>query len=1236
MEGEIMRSRLVVALALAVLSVFPFLAVPAARADTWARIGSAGIAGGYNLPQVQACSSAVYKGNLYVGTRSNSGCQVYRYSGAGKSWTQVAQTGFGDPDVRAATSMAVFGEGGVDHLYVGTHKQNGRCQVWRYDGSAWTKASDGALESEFNMQVSSLCSFNGVLYAGVSNVAEGCGVYALGGGAWSRVNTPGFGADTHNVDVPSMTEHDGCLAVGTTKNDNTGFWITAYDGEVWTDMVGGSASTPAGFDDAGNTSAASMTAFGPSGDLWVGTRNAGGAQIWHFDAGGMPPGWVESRNFNAENPDDVAVTGLIGFGAGAGSLYAATENWESGCELWRESGGWARVGEAGIQDAANIGFTTMARFSGALVLGTSQGFYTPDSGCMVYSYDGSEFERINASGFAANAQAAARCSASLGGKVFFGTANESTGGRIWRWDGASWSDVTPQNPPTAYTYHNRAVLSMASDGNRLYIGTYNYNGGEVWRYDPVGGVWDCLIGPGGAMALDASSTQVTSMCLSPTGRLCIGTTNDNGCEVWEKDASDHWARIAQGGFGNTDNETVGAMAVFSGKLCVGTWNYNTGCEVYRRDAGWTQLAGGASSISGGFGDPGNAGACGMAVFNSRLYVGTYNSNSGCEAWAFNGSAWSRSVDAGWGEAANESIEALHVLGGRLYAASTTEFRSGRGCQVRMLDAKGWRQVNANGFGNTDNDSVTCLASEGSRLYAATWNWKSGFEVYRGAATPRIESVSPSSVVSSGALTITGYNFGAARGASKVMFGSKEAIGYTSWTDNRLVVTVPGGLNGSLPVTIKSALGVSNARNVTVKSLPCVWYLAEGTSDWGFETYINIQNPGDTAVTARVTYMTSDGAIPRGDFTLPAASQTVINPRDDIGSADFSTRVECLEGKTIAVDRRMLWTGPGAGAQEGHSSVGVTGPSNRWYLPEGSTKWGFETWLLIQNPGNLEANCNVTYMIEGGSPKTVQKKIPANTRRSFNVADDIGEADVSILVESDRPVIGERAMYRHNRRQGHASIGTTAPAETYYLAEGSSNWGFTTYILVQNPNTSPVNVTVTYMTTQGPVDQPLLRMPARSRRTINVNEVLPDQDFSTVVSGKAPIIAERAMYWGSGTELGEACHDSIGMPEPHTRFYLPDGETQASYETFTLVQNPNPVAVSVEVRYMTPTGDGNKSVYAGVPANSRMTFNMSDEITRGRAAVLVTSMTPGRKIMVERAMYWAGRGAGTDTIGGFSD
>jgi hypothetical protein len=423
---------------------------------------------------------------------------------------------------------------------------------------------------------------------------------------------------------------------------------------------------------------------------------------------------------------------------------------------------------------------------------------------------------------------------------------------------------------------------------------------------------------------------------------------------------------------------------------------------------------------------------------------------------------------------------------------------------------------------------------------------------------------------------------------------------------------------------------------TIPPKPTSWYLAEGTSDWGFETYVTIENPNASACTAQVSYMTKSGLKTRPDITLPAQSQTVINPRNDLGSTDFSTKVTCKEGRPIYVDRRMMWTG-GSGAQvgqEGHSSVGVTAPDRTWYLAEGSSKWGFECWLLIQNPNASAASCQVTYMIDGAAPKTVTKTVPANSRQSYNIADDIGQADASIKVVGSLPVIPERAMYRYNRREGHDSIGTTSPAKTYYLAEGTTNWGFTTYVLVQNPNAQANNVIVTYMAMDGTTDDALISMEPNSRKTICVNDSFPGKDFSTQVTGRLPIIAERAMYWNNGT--GEACHDSIGMPSGHTAFYLPDGETTNAHETWTLVQNPNAKDVNISITYMTSDGKGNKTLTDVVKAKSRKSYSLADVFPQGRASILVKCNTAGQKIMVERAMYWNNRGAGTDTIGGYSD
>ena len=48
----------------------------------------------------------------------------------------------------------------------------------------------------------------------------------------------------------------------------------------------------------------------------------------------------------------------------------------------------------------------------------------------------------------------------------------------------------------------------------------------------------------------------------------------------------------------------------------------------------------------------------------------------------------------------------------------------------------------------------------------------------------------------------------------------------------------------------------------------VWYLAEGSTNWGFETYISIENPNAVAVNIALTYMTGSGAVAAGWSPCP--------------------------------------------------------------------------------------------------------------------------------------------------------------------------------------------------------------------------------------------------------------------------------------------------------------------------------------------------------------------------------
>jgi hypothetical protein len=449
---------------------------------------------------------------------------------------------------------------------------------------------------------------------------------------------------------------------------------------------------------------------------------------------------------------------------------------------------------------------------------------------------------------------------------------------------------------------------------------------------------------------------------------------------------------------------------------------------------------------------------------------------------------------------------------------------------------------------------------------------------------------------------------------------------------------------------------SRAQMDAVTGTSPTWFLAEGSSAWGFNTRISIENCNNARLHARITYMTADGEVEGGTISLPPESQTNVNPASVLGQADFSTKVECLEGLNIAVDRTMKWdsffepyppyfstiepqptvepTGPETWWEEGHSSIGVPAPSTTWYFPEGCSAFGFVTWLLIQNPNAAKARCTVTYMTEDAGPVVVVKEVAGKSRASFNMFDDIGARNASIEVTSNLPVVPERSMYRDEKRAGSDSIGATAPSLDYYLAEGSTAWGFTTYLLIQNPNQTNATVDVSCQTAEGAEVLDPVTIPARSRKTVLVNDTLPDKDMSFRVHSSMPIVAERAMYWETGS--GTACHDSIGVAAPHKRYYLPDGNLWDG-ETWTLVENPNDMPVRIEIAYFGDGGTNDVWFTDTIAAHSRKSYNMADRYSEyGSGSTRVTSLNSGRGIIVERSMYYWGRTGGTNTIGAWSD
>ncbi len=56
-----------------------------------------------------------------------------------------------------------------------------------------------------------------------------------------------------------------------------------------------------------------------------------------------------------------------------------------------------------------------------------------------------------------------------------------------------------------------------------------------------------------------------------------------------------------------------------------------------------------------------------------------------------------------------------------------------------------------------------------------------------------------------------------------------------------------------------------------------------------------------------------------------------------------------------------------GRKAGHDTIGVTNPSQNWYLAEGYTGGNFDEWILIQNPGDTDAATTLYLRAPGREP-----------------------------------------------------------------------------------------------------------------------------------------------------------------------------------------------------------------------------------------------------------------------------
>jgi murein DD-endopeptidase MepM/ murein hydrolase activator NlpD len=218
---------------------------------------------------------------------------------------------------------------------------------------------------------------------------------------------------------------------------------------------------------------------------------------------------------------------------------------------------------------------------------------------------------------------------------------------------------------------------------------------------------------------------------------------------------------------------------------------------------------------------------------------------------------------------------------------------------------------------------------------------------------------------------------------------------------------------------------------------------------------------------------------------------------------------------------------------GTDSTGITSPSTACYLAEGCTLPGFETWVLVQNPGPGDADVSMRLLTDSGEVTGPIDTVPAGRRRTYNLSKYAPGSSVATIVSAGAPVVVERAMYGGKRLWGTCAQGCTALSDRWYLAEGCTEKGFETWLTLVNPGDAPVNVAVKLQTENGEVDGPSGVIEPRRRKTFNLGEFVTSYNVAALVEANGAVSCERPMY-GEGTNR-RLCAPVEGLPlYPFTR------------------------------------------------------------------------------------------------------
>lgn len=760
------------------------------NADNWSQVAgpdqananSAQLNGSWDLNNKPRVESSVLIGtDLYVGLGNGIGdAEVWRCTSCttAPTWTQIGGDGrnssWSDGTYEEVSSLATDGTA----LYAGTGTTAGDAEVWRWDGSSWTRVGGDAINSSWANStyevVDSLAVSGTTVYAGLGNSAGDAEVWrctsCTTSPTWTRIGGDAINSSWANSTYEGVTS---MTIVG--SNLVAGLSVTAGDAEVWSTDTTTISWTKRGGDGTGSGGQSwgsvfeEVRALTSSGNfLFVGLgTTAGDADVWRCDLSAtcsVTAGWTQVggdalnsswATSTFERVWNMAVSGttvyaVIGDTAGDGELWS--------CSSCTTSPSWSKIGGDGNNtppQSWNNSFThtEIVEVSGT-VLFAGVGHLSSSIGSEVWSCDTSVActtttgwsriggQYINNSWGYYNRQSVESMT-TLNGKLYAGTGSTVAGNaQVWEYDGSTWTMIGGQGINSSWTLNTyETVPSMTAYGNNLVVGLGSSTGdGEVWSWN--GTIWTKIGGDAsgtGGQSWGSAYEFILSLAVYG-GNLYVGAGSSAGdADVWRCTgsctATSGWTQVGgdtlNSSWASATYETVQSMTIYNGNLVAGLGASAGDAEVWSYNGtSWSKIGGDGSGSSGqSWATATYEQVNSLAIYNGELYAGLGSSAGDAEVWRCTGSCtvtsgWTAvggdTLNTSWADATYERVRALAVFNGELYAS--LGINAGDGEVWKMNATTSWSRVGGDGQNSGWSnviENVPTLAVYRGKLYAGT-------------------------------------------------------------------------------------------------------------------------------------------------------------------------------------------------------------------------------------------------------------------------------------------------------------------------------------------------------------------------------------------------------------------------------------------------------------------------------------------------------------------------------------